>query len=158
MNSFIVNQIGTIVELNGEKAIKLDKKYIPALIGLEGFGHIQVVWWFDGCDNEKSRNILTNQRPYKNGPDILGTFATRSPARPNPIALTASYVTHMDKENGIIYLAFIDANNGSPVLDIKPYTPSLDKIRDTVVPEWCSDWPSCNEESGDFDWSSVFNF
>lgn len=158
MNNLIVNPIGKIITVEGQKAIKLDEKYIPALEGLEEFGHIQIIWWFDGCDNTTSRNILTNQKPYKNGPDTLGTFATRSPARPNPIALTASYVTHIDKENGMIFLAFIDADDESPVLDIKPYTPSLDKIRDIIVPDWCAGWPSCSEESGDFDWSTVFNF
>ncbi len=158
MSSFTLNSIGKISVRGNETVIELEKKYIPAMTGLDGFGYIQVFWWFDGCDNEKSRLKLTEHSPYKNSPEILGTFATRSPERPNPIALTPAYVTYIDHENGIIGLAFIDANDGTPVLDIKPYTPSLDKVQNPTVPDWCADWPKCNEESGDFDWSSVFNF
>ncbi len=158
MSSFKLNSIGKIFIRDNETVIELEEKYIPALTGLDGFGYIHVFWWFDGCDNEKSRSKLMEHSPYKNSPEILGTFATRSPERPNPIALTPAYVTYIDHENGIIGLAFIDANDGTPVLDIKPYTPSLDKVENPTVPNWCADWPKCNEESGDFDWSSVFNF
>lgn len=158
MSSFTLNSIGVISVVNGETVIELDKKYIPALTGLDGFGYIQVLWWFDKCDNDKSRNKLTEKAPYKNAPEILGTFATRSPERPNPIALTPAYVTYIDHENGIIGLAYIDAADGTPVLDIKPYTPSLDRVENPEVPEWCRNWPNSNEESGEFDWSSVFNF
>ena len=158
MNSFTVNPIGKISVREGETVLELNHELIPALTGLDGFGYIQVVWWFDGCDNEASRSKLTEQSPYKNAPEILGTFATRSPQRPNPIALTPAYVTYIDHENGIIGLAYIDARDGTPVLDIKPYTPSLDRVENPEVPDWCSGWPKSNEESADFDWSSVFNF
>lgn len=59
---------------------------------------------------------------------------------------------------GIIGLAYIDADNGTPVIDIKPYTPSLERVENPSLPEWCSNWPNNVEESGDFDWSTVFNF
>lgn len=158
MSSFTVKTIGSISVSETEAFIRLDKEYIPALTGLEGFGYVQVLWWFDGCDNEGSRSKLREISPYKNAPGFLGTFATRSPERPNPIALTAAYVTYIDYENGIIGLSYIDALDGSPVLDIKPYTPSLDRVEEPVVPEWCREWPRSVEQSGDFDWSSVFNF
>ena len=157
-DSLILNPIGKISVNDGEAVIELDKKYIPALNGLDGFGYIQVFWWFSGCDNEACRNKLVEEAPYKNAPDILGTFATRSPMRPNPIALTPAYVTYIDHENGVIGLAYIDAEDGTPVLDIKPYTPSLDRVENPTVPDWCAGWPASNEESADFDWSSVFNF
>ena len=88
----------------------------------------------------------------------MGVFATRSPERPNPIALTACEVLNIDYENGIITIPFIDAENDTPVLDIKPYTPSLDRVENPVVPQWCNTWPKSVESSGDFDWSEVFNF
>ncbi len=91
---------------------------------------------------------------HKNSPEVLGTFATRSPMRPNPIALDCVQVTYIDHENAVIGLAYIEAFDGSPVLDIKPYTPSLDRVENPVVPEWCSHWPKSYEESGDFDWES----
>lgn len=158
MRNLTVKPIGEVISNNGETVIKVERDYIPALTGLEGFGYIQVIWWFDGCDNEQSRSNLIENKPYKKGPDILGTFATRSPERPNPIALTTAYVTYIDHQNGIIGLAYIDANEGSPVLDIKPYTPSLDRVESPITPEWCSHWPKCNEDSGEFDWENEFNF
>lgn len=158
MKELVVRPIGEVISYDGETAIKVDSKYVPALTGLEGFGYIQVIWWFNGCDNEQSRSNLIENKPYKKGPDKLGTFATRSPERPNPIALTTAYVTYIDYKNGIIGLAYIDANEGSPVLDIKPYTPSLDRVESPIIPKWCSHWPKCNEDSGEFDWESEFNF
>ncbi|MDO7785878.1 SAM-dependent methyltransferase [Desulforamulus aquiferis] len=136
----------------------LDKEYIPALTNLEDFSYINVLWWFSKCDNLESRSKLTEKSPYKNSPGILGTFATRSPERPNPIALTTSYVTYIDSQNGIIGLAYIDADDGTPILDIKPYTPSLDRVENPSVPKWCLNWPRSVEESGDFDWTTVFSF
>jgi tRNA-Thr(GGU) m(6)t(6)A37 methyltransferase TsaA len=138
--------------------IVLDRDYIPAITNLDGFSYINVLWWFEKCDNSVSRSKLIAKSPYKNAPEILGTFATRSPERPNPIALTCCYVTHIDLQNGIIGLAYIDAEDGTPVLDIKPYTPSLDRVEKPSVPEWCANWPKNVEKSGDFDWSAVFNF
>jgi tRNA (Thr-GGU) A37 N-methylase len=88
----------------------------------------------------------------------MGIFATRSPVRPNPIALTAVQAIEIDYEKGVIHIAWIDANDGSPVLDIKPYTPSLDRIEAPGVPEWCSHWPKSVEESGHFDWENEFIF
>ncbi|AOT72899.1 SAM-dependent methyltransferase [Geosporobacter ferrireducens] len=158
MEQFTVKPIGKVcVDDNGTR-LELDKEYIPALTNLEGFGYINVLWWFDQCDQSDARSKLIEKSPYKNSPEMLGTFATRSPERPNPIALSCSYVTYIDSQNGIIGLAYIDAENGTPVLDIKPYTPSLDRVEHPSVPEWCSHWPKNVEDSGDFDWSAVFNF
>ncbi len=158
MEQFVVKPIGKVsIDDKGMRLI-LDKEYIPALTSLEDFSYINVIWWFDRFDNSFSRSKLVEQSPYKNSPEILGTFATRSPERPNPIALTSCYVTYIDSQNGIVGLAYIDAEDGTPVLDIKPYTPSLDRVNNPSVPKWCSDWPKSVEESGDFDWSNVFNF
>lgn len=155
---FTLNQIGAVHCSEDGFSIQISPEYREALTGLEGFRYIQILWWFDGCDNEESRTKLIETKPYKKGPDLLGTFATRSPERPNPIAVSSSYVTYIDIENGIIGLAWIDANDGTPVLDIKPYIPSVDRVEEPTVPDWCSDWPRNVETSGDFDWEEVFNF
>ncbi len=157
MEQFIVKSIGKIyVDDNGMRLV-LKNEYIPALTNFKEFDYINVLWWFDKCYNKESRTKLIETNPYKNAPEVIGTFATRSPNRPNPIALTCSYVTYVDHQNGIIGLAYIDADNGSHVLDIKPYTPSLDRVENPSVPDWCSKWPKNVEESGDFDWSTVFD-
>ena len=153
-----LNSIGVIVNREGETYLALHKEYAPGLTGLTGFSHVQVLWWFDGCDNEADRRVLVNDRPYTNGPARMGTFATRSPQRPNPIAVTTAQVIWSDPENALLGLAYIDARDGTPVLDIKPYTPSLDRVESPAVPDWCSRWPSSLEGSGDFDWEKEFNF
>ena len=158
MENFILHPIGKISTCGGDVKLILDQQYIPALQGLDGFGYVQIIWWFDGCDNQESRGTLTEEKPYAKGPDMLGTFATRSPKRPNPLALTSAYVTYVDHERGVVGLAYIDANDGSPVLDIKPYTPSLDRVEHPIVPQWCAHWPHCTESSGSFDWDKEFNF
>ena len=85
-------------------------------------------------------------------------YLCRSPIRPNPIALTTSEVIGIDYENGIVQIAYTDANDASPVLDIKPYTPSLDRVEEPGVPGWCSHWPKSIEASADFAWEEEFNF
>ena len=111
-----------------------------------------------GCEDEQSRSILELKQPYRNAPESIGVFASRSPHRPNPIALTASEILDVDFGRGEILVAFIDAEDGSPVLDIKLYIPSFDRIEDPKVPQWQSEWPMSSEESANFDWSQVFNF
>ena len=158
MTQMKLTPIGRIEQGEDGAAVVLDKKYAPALAGLQGFPHVQVIWWFDGCDNEDDRNVLVNDKPYTNGPAALGTFATRSPQRPNPIAVTTAGVTYVDAEHARVGLTFIDALDGTPVLDLKPYTPSLDRVENPGSPSWCAHWPKSVEASGDFDWEKEFNF
>lgn len=156
MEQFIVNQIGNIrVDEHGMR-IEVFPRYKTALKGLDGFSHINVFWWCNGFDDEISRNTLEAQSPYKGSPDTMGIFATRSPIRPNPIALTAAQILHIDHDGAVIYIAYIDANNNTPVIDLKPYTPSLDRVENPAVPKWCSHWPKSLEQSADFDWESQF--
>ena len=97
-------------------------------------------------------------KPYKKAPEKLGIFAIRSPIRPNPIALSITEITHIDYDNGRIYITYIDAINNSSILDIKPYTPSIDRVEKPTVPNWCNHWPKSYEKSGDFDWGNEFLF
>jgi len=158
MGGYKIIPIGRVESDYGVFRIVLDKKYRDALTELQGFSHIQVLCWFEGCDNESARNHLINIKPYTNGPDKVGTFATRSPERPNPIALSVCEIASVDKENAIINLTYIDAFTGTPVCDIKPYTPSADKVENAKVPAWCAHWPKSYEESESFDWEKEFNF
>lgn len=158
MSQFTVKSIGKMNVNEEGMFVQVEPAFIPALQALDGFSHIVIVWWFDGCDDEKSRTVLEVPSPYKQSPDVMGTFATRSPWRPNPIALTVAQVLYIDYEAGMIQIAYTDANDGSPVLDLKPYTPSLDRVKNPEVPDWCEAWPKSIEESGDFDWEAVFNF
>jgi len=152
-----LKQIGKIEILNNEYKAKIDEKYIQALDGLDGFSHCIVLWWADKCDNPKAREILNFKKPYKKSPEILGIFSTRSPARPNPIATSVVQILSLDK-NGTIYFPYIDADDKTPIIDIKPYHPSADKVNNLHLPKWCEHWPKSLEESANFDWENEFNF
>lgn len=158
MTSYEVNPIGRIRNKEDGSLIELNPEFIPALKALDGFSHINVLWWFSDFDTKEARAILETEQPYKKAPEIMGIFATRSPIRPNPIALTVVEVIDIDYENGHIHIAYIDANDGSPLLDLKPYTPSLDRVEAPQVPGWCGHWPKSLEESADFAWENEFNF
>ena len=156
--TYQLKAIGKVKNDENGTFIQLAPEYIPGLQALEGFSHINVLWWFSDCDNDADRTELQTNQPYKGAPEVMGVFATRSPARPNPIALTASEIISIDFTNGTIRVTFIDANNNTPVFDIKPYTPSFDRVETPGVPAWCSGWPKSTEASGCFDWAQVFNF
>lgn len=134
----------------------IDEQYRPALQGLDGFSHLVVVWWCHAFDNADSRSITQSEQPYKTGPATLGIFATRSPIRPNPIAITPVPILAIDEQQGIISVPFMDAEDGTPIIDLKPYHPSVDRIRDVHVPAWCSHWPQWYEDSAEFDWAAEF--
>ena len=158
MSNLEVRPVGTISSNEKGSFIRLEREFIPALKGLDGFSHINVLWWFSDFDDAQFRSVFEMEQPYKGAPEMMGVFATRSPIRPNPIALTTVEIIHTDYQNGVIQVAYIDANDNTPVLDIKPYTPSLDRIEEPEVPAWCGHWPKSMEESVDFAWEKEFNF
>jgi tRNA-Thr(GGU) m(6)t(6)A37 methyltransferase TsaA len=154
--TYELKPIGSVRAHEGDFTIVVDEAYRPALAELEGFSHINILWWCHLLDDPLFREMVTAEKPYRQGPDAVGIFATRSPARPNPIALTAAPVISINEQTGEIRVAYIDAEDGSPVLDIKPYLPAVDRIRETRSPLWCADWPSWYEDSATFDWGAVF--
>jgi len=130
---FIVYPIGQVDKQDGRTTIILDKNYQAGLSGLDGFSHVLVFYWFDCNDTPQKRSILqvhphgNKQRPLK------GVFATRAPVRPNLIALSLCRIISI-KEN-VIEIDQIDAFPNSPVLDLKPYVPSVD-VANATWPEW----------------------
>lgn len=158
MVSYTLHPVGSVLAGEDGFLLKLDDPYRPGLKGLAGFGHIQVLCWFDKTDTVKARSFCSAPKPYKDGPEEMGVFATRGPLRPNPIALCTMQVLSVNEEAGEIKIAWTDMMDGTPILDIKPYTPSLDRVEYPHVPAWCDAWPKNVETSGDFDWAGVFNF
>lgn len=153
--TFTVREIGTVEAAQGEWRIRFRPEVKKALTGLEGFSHLQVYWWAHLLDSVEMRSLTVTEKPYKRGPDSLGIFATRSPARPNPIAMTVVPVTWIDAAEGILGIAYIDAENGTPVLDVKPYY-GMERVKDYALPSWCAHWPAWYEDAGDFDWAAEF--
>ncbi|MEA3511360.1 MAG: SAM-dependent methyltransferase [Actinomycetota bacterium] len=154
--TYNLTPIGRVLIDEDGYALEIDEPYRPALTSLEGFSHINVLWWCHQFDEPSFRGMTVADKPYKQGPDVVGIFATRSPARPNPIALTAVPVISVNIESGIVRAAYVDAADGTPILDLKPYLPAVDRIRQTRCPDWCADWPEWYEDSATFDWGAVF--
>ena len=152
-----IKPIGVVRSNNGTFSIELAKEFIPALTNIGGFSHLQIIWWGHLYAEKNYREVLVGDKPYITGPDKIGIFATRSPVRPNPVLTTNIYVQNIDLEQGIISTPYIDAEDGTPVLDIKPYNKS-ERIRDCSVPDWCKHWPEWDEDAATFNWEKEFNF
>ena len=146
-------RIGGVESLEGRACIRLAAPYASGLRGLSAFSHALVVYWCDRARRPGAGDLILS-RPYASGPSELGTFSTRTPERPNPIAVSAVRLEAVDVERGVVWISFIDALPGSPVLDLKPYVPALDRVRDPVPPDWCRHWPDCFEDAPSFDWAS----
>ncbi len=132
--TFTVHPIGQVQKAKGRTLIVLDKKYQQGLLGLDGFSHVHVVWWFDKNDTPEKRAVLqVHPRGDLKNP-LTGVFATRSPFRPNLIALSLCKIVSV-KDN-VVEVEKIDAFEGTPVLDLKPYAPGQDSAMDARVPEW----------------------
>jgi len=147
--------IGSVSHKEGF-TVKLAKEFRPGLTGLDEFSHVVIVWVFDKAAWDS--RALVMPPAYQKLTHDIGTFATRSPFRPSPIAISTARILSADVKTGTLTLDWIDADDGTPVIDIKPYHPSEDMIRDIQMPQWCAHWPKCREESGDFDWESEFTF
>lgn len=159
MEECIVRPIGRIeAREDGGAVLHIDEPYRAGLRGIEEFGHLVVAWWSHLADSEEMRSFVDAGRPYAKLDHDLGIFATRSPMRPNPLCLTVVETGEVDVDAGTVETPYLDAEDGTPLVDLKPYTPSIDRIEHPVMPAWCADWPDSVETSADFDWGAVFRF
>lgn len=134
MDNFRIYPVGFIRKQDDTAFIEVDKKYSNALLGLEQFSHINVLYWFHENDTPKSRGTL-QVHPCRNKKNPLtGVFATHSPHRPNLIALSLCKILSIDGTT--IQIDKIDAFDGSPVIDIKCFFPTSLSIPDVIVPDW----------------------
>ena len=133
---FTVYPIGCVRKAKGKTEIVLDKQYRPGLLGLDGFSHIYVYWWFDRNDTPDKRAPLQihPSPPGNMAHPLTGVFATRSPFRPNLIGMTLCKVISV-KDN-VIEIDGIDAFANTPVLDIKPHVPRFDSASNATIPWW----------------------
>ncbi len=105
--------------------LELDPRWAQALTGIESCSHLVVLYWMN-----RSRRDLVLQVPRTYGVG-RGTFALRSPARPNPIAMSVVRLLRLDGSK--LSVVGLDCLDGTPLLDIKPYFASTDAVCDAVV-------------------------
>lgn len=115
---YSVHPVGWVRKSSGKTFIEIDTRYQPALMGVERLKSIWVLYWFDRNDTPEKRSVL--QVHPRGNPDnpLRGVFATRSPLRPNLIAL--SQVNVIGVRGNVIEIDEIDAFADTPVLDLKP--------------------------------------
>jgi tRNA (adenine37-N6)-methyltransferase len=109
--------------------IELQKPWAKGLRGIEGFSHIIVLFWLHQADKLE---LFIRPRDDKRVPKV-GFLATRTPRRPNPIGLTV--VQLLRRRGRRLWVEGLDAWDGTPILDIKPYT-RRDAIRRYRIPAW----------------------
>jgi tRNA-Thr(GGU) m(6)t(6)A37 methyltransferase TsaA len=145
--TFTLNPVGRVARTEDSVSVRIPEAYRDCLKLLDEFSHIYVIWWAHEHDNEQSRRYRETEPPYAPG-RTHGIFATRAEYRPNPIAITVCEVLDVDLDAGAVRIRDIDALDGTPVVDIKPYYPVCDRVKDARIPEWLSDWPDWFPEEG----------
>ncbi len=106
-----------------EGTLEMLREFEAGLTDIEGFSHLYVLWEFDRSEGyDLVSRPPTDDRAH-------GVFASRSPRRPNPIALTV--VELLGREGGSLRVRGVDMLDGTPILDIKPYMSSIpeEKLR-----------------------------
>lgn len=112
--------------------IYLNEEYHGGLLGLEGFSHATVLVYLDKAQYQRDKHLQRHPRDREDMP-LTGIFAQRTKDRPNQIGMTAVEILSVD--NASLTVRGLDAIDGTPVLDIKPYFPAFDR-RDARTPEW----------------------
>jgi len=131
---YYIFPVGIINKENENVRIEIDEAYREALLGLDDFSHITVLYWFHENDTPEKRNTL-QVHPRKNQQNPLrGVFATHSPLRPNLIALSVCKILSI--KDTTIFIEKIDALDGTPVIDIKCFIPSSELGSDIRLPDW----------------------
>jgi len=103
-----------------------------ALDGIEDFSHFFVIFWMHETSKEERRMMKVHPRGRRDMP-LLGVFATRTAYRPNAIGLTL--VELLGVKGNVVTVRGLDAFDGTPVLDLKPFD-YWDMAEDARVPEW----------------------
>jgi tRNA-Thr(GGU) m(6)t(6)A37 methyltransferase TsaA len=121
-------------ETDAECTVVLDPRWAGALKGLETVSHILLLYWMD-----RARRDLVLQAPRHYG-EPRGTFALRSPVRPNPIAVSVARLVRIEANR--LWVVGVDCLDDTPLLDIKPYFASTDSVPDAAV-----DWHAALKKS-----------
>ena len=132
----VVNDIGYPSDVRWEdivSEIAIAPRLMEALDGIDGFSHIVIIFYLDKMDEDRHSTMKVHPERKEELP-LVGVFATRSPARPNPIGVTV--VKLLERQDNVLRVLGLDAYNDTPVLDVKPYLVRGDLIEDAIMPDW----------------------
>jgi tRNA-Thr(GGU) m(6)t(6)A37 methyltransferase TsaA len=119
--------------------IIVKSEFVQALDGISSYSHLFILFWLNQIKDDERKTLKVHPRGKTDLP-LSGVFAVRTMLRPNPIGLTI--VEIVDVHNNVLTIKGLDAYNGTPVLDIKPYDP-WDVVENPKVPSW---WQKLKEE------------
>ena len=106
---------------------------VEALDGIDGFSHILIIFYLHEVGEGRRSRLKVHPQGRKELP-LTGVFATRSPVRPNPIGVTV--VKLLERQKNVLKVLGLDAYDGTPVLDIKPYLRRDDLLKEATMPDW----------------------
>jgi len=112
--------------------IVIDSSLTEALDNLDEFSHIIALYWMHRV---ASGEVLLKVQPMgRQEAPLVGLFAARAPNRPNPIGKAT--IRLLQRQGNILKVKGLDALDGTPVIDIKPYIPRYDSVADSKMPQW----------------------
>jgi tRNA (adenine37-N6)-methyltransferase len=111
----------------------IDPKWEELLEGIEGFSHVLVLYWPHLIDPVRRKLRKVHPMGRKDLP-MQGIFATCSPARPNPVLVSA--VPLVARTGNVLTVKGLEAVDGSPIIDVKPYSKSYLTVDELKMPDW----------------------
>lgn len=111
--------------------IVLEPELTEGLDNLDDFSHITIIYYMH--QSRKPAPLKIHPK-YRTEPTPIGVFASRSPDRPN--ALGKTIVKILERRENVLKVQGLDAIDGTPVIDIKPYIPDIDSVPDARLPRW----------------------
>jgi len=111
----------------------LDERFADGLDGIEAFSHVLILFWMHRAAEAEPVRLRRRPQGRQDMPEV-GIFAQRARHRPNPVGVTA--VKLLRREGNRLVVQGLDAINGTPVLDVKPYVPQYDSVASPAVPAW----------------------
>lgn len=117
---------------NDVSSIVLEEAYVSGLKGLEDFSHVTILYYLDKANYIPEKHLQRRPQNREDMP-LVGIFSQRGKDRPNQIGMTSVEIVSVSED--VLVVKGLDAVDGTPVLDIKPYYPAYDN-KDSRVPEW----------------------
>ncbi|MGC9778849.1 MAG: tRNA (N6-threonylcarbamoyladenosine(37)-N6)-methyltransferase TrmO [Candidatus Heimdallarchaeota archaeon] len=133
---FVKNEVLNPYDREWGKVISeiiVNENYVSGLIGLEDFTHAIIIFFMHKASFSKENHLERHPKRRLDLPKI-DIFAQRARHRPNPIGITSVQIINV--KNNILTVKGLDAIDGTPIVDIKPYFPCFDKIDDAETPSW----------------------
>jgi tRNA (adenine37-N6)-methyltransferase len=113
--------------------IHLKAEFVAGLQGIEQFSHLVILYFMHCADFDPEMDLVRRPRGRADMP-MLGIFAQRARHRPAPIGISTVELIAVD--SGVLEVRGLDAIDGTPVLDVKPYFPVFDRAENATVPDW----------------------